>query len=126
MKQVKWQLQQAARRSWWPSWCENKRRQGGRKTVEPVIRGSVDVINSTQWRYRHVLHLLLGSASDSKAQHFLPLKFIAMALRMPLVDLVHRAFLFGLVGIGAGGIYLGFQVHNDVLDRGKGAPVSCN
>ena len=49
-----------------------------------------------------------------------------MALRLPLVDLVHRAFLFGLVGIGAGGIYLGFQVHNDVLDRGKGALLSCD
>ena len=46
-----------------------------------------------------------------------------MATRLPLIDIVHRSFLFGLLALGAGGIYMGFQVHNDVLDRGKGQSI---
>ncbi|KAH8115287.1 hypothetical protein DFH11DRAFT_1588422 [Phellopilus nigrolimitatus] len=43
-----------------------------------------------------------------------------MAFHMSVFDLLHRAVLFGLVGMGAGGLMLGFQVHRDVLRRGKG------
>ncbi|EJD08082.1 uncharacterized protein FOMMEDRAFT_164833 [Fomitiporia mediterranea MF3/22] len=32
-----------------------------------------------------------------------------MALRMPLIDVVHRTLLFGLIGMGAGGIVLGYS-----------------
>lgn len=43
-----------------------------------------------------------------------------MAPRLPLADILHRSFLFGLVGLGALGIYSGTQVHHDTLRRGKG------
>ena len=44
----------------------------------------------------------------------------AMAFRMPLIDIVHRTLLFGLVGMGIGGVFLGASVHRNVLHKGKG------
>ncbi|THH07862.1 hypothetical protein EW145_g3088 [Phellinidium pouzarii] len=37
---------------------------------------------------------------------------------MPVIDIVHRAILIGLVGVGTGGVLMGFQVHRDILRRG--------
>ena len=45
----------------------------------------------------------------------------AMLGRLPIVDVLHRTILFGLVGLGAFGILTGVQVHRSTLQRGKGA-----
>lgn len=44
----------------------------------------------------------------------------AMAARAS-IDFVHRTVLLGLVGLGAGGIYMGVQVHRETLRRGRGS-----
>ncbi|KAL5521395.1 hypothetical protein ACEPAG_9321 [Sanghuangporus baumii] len=41
------------------------------------------------------------------------------AMRMPVLDILHRTLLFGLVGFGALGILTGVQVHRGNLRRGK-------
>lgn len=44
-----------------------------------------------------------------------------MAARLTITDILHRGVLFGLVGLGVGGIALGVQVHRETLKKGKGA-----
>jgi hypothetical protein len=39
----------------------------------------------------------------------------------PLIDIIHRSFVLGLVGIGGYGLFMGWKVHEDTLRRGKGA-----
>jgi len=36
-----------------------------------------------------------------------------------LADIAHRATVLGLVGLGAGAIIMGIQVHRDTLRRGR-------
>jgi len=37
----------------------------------------------------------------------------------PLIDIIHRSFVLGLVGIGGYGLFMGWKVHEDTLRRGK-------
>ena len=39
----------------------------------------------------------------------------------PLIDIIHRSFVLGLVGISGYGFFMGWRVHEDTLQRGRGA-----
>ena len=41
----------------------------------------------------------------------------------PLIDIIHRSFVLGLVGISGYGLFMGWKVHEDTLRRGKGVLV---
>ena len=50
-----------------------------------------------------------------------PVSDIMLRLRrLPIIDIVHRSLVGGLVCLGVGGIALGVQVHRDTLRRGEG------
>ena len=38
----------------------------------------------------------------------------------PFIDIIHRSFVLGLVGISGYGLFMGWKVHEDTLRRGKG------
>ena len=38
----------------------------------------------------------------------------------PLIDIIHRSFVLGLVGLGGYGLFMGWRVHEDTLRRGRG------
>ena len=38
----------------------------------------------------------------------------------PLIDIIHRSFVLGLVGISGYGLFMGWRVHEDTLRRGRG------
>jgi len=38
----------------------------------------------------------------------------------PLIDIIHRSFVSGLVGISGYGLFMGWKVHEDTLRRGRG------
>ena len=41
----------------------------------------------------------------------------------PLIDIIHRTFVLGLVGVGGYGLFMGWRVHEDTLRRGRGVSV---
>jgi hypothetical protein len=45
----------------------------------------------------------------------------------PLIDIIHRSFVLGLVGISGYGLFMGWKVHEDTLRRGRGVfrPIFC-
>jgi hypothetical protein len=42
--------------------------------------------------------------------------------RLPVADLLHRGFVTSLAALTAYGLFLGYAVHRETLDKGKGEP----